>query len=224
MYRLDSWNEKQSHDFCGLSELNETLFNEYSRYSYIGGIRLLHADHTESDDYEIEWDENELKVAASVKFRFFDVVAMENNGVDPLFIADAYDGDVLAGMEAVLNSPLMNEFDERISEDKRFRDPTDVYIERLYVYPEYRNEGIASMIMENLRNILKVKFNVEPRFIFTVPCPQEPGENGCMENTNDDKMLKLMIKFIESNGFQKLGDSNYYGRNFLLDDIEEDDY
>ena len=219
MFTFKAFNERNCLDIHDLSEANFAWFNEYRKYSFMGDIIVEYIPHDEEDGEPIEGAE--AKRVAILQCRFFDNTAIINDGMTLARVADMYDEDVAVGAIKVEKSGLL---EVELDMDKEMRDLVDIYIEHLFVEPEFRGNGMATFILNNLRNLMKYHFNVETRCVFAVIQPQIPGEDGnchCWKNVDDPAMKEVMVKTLTNCEFEQLEASDYYVRNYGIDGVDD---
>ena len=79
-------------------------------------------------------------------------------------------------------------------------------MERLYINPKYRGNNLATLILNNLRQIVLHSTNLAIRGIVTYPKPDD-GQS--------DDMKDIMIKTIKNCKFNEIpGEKNYYFRDY----------
>ena len=89
------------------------------------------------------------------------------------------------------------------------------YLNRVYIYPEYRNNGIATYIFENLKDIFEYITGRIPQVVLIYPKPQEPEGYGW--NNIEDKnniMLNKIISKIQQFQFKLFQDMGFYIKIF----------
>lgn len=82
--------------------------------------------------------------------------------------------------------------------------------ETLFIYPKFRNMGIATYLIENIDVLLLFVFNIHLKCLSIYPQPQNPD---VWENIDEPEMLEYMKKFIVKNGFRNVT-GNYYVKRF----------
>lgn len=175
--------------------------------TFRAGIGVFEEVFEHEDDYE----PSELKLVAEVYGTFYDDTEIINDGVTRLYYADMIDGDNLDAMAALEKSGLMG-LDTGL--DMMFSDMHDVYLDRVFVTPEYRNKGVLSTICDNMYEIFKHHFNVHTRCVVVFPYPEEP-EDGWKSEEERDELYKVMTEALEKKGFERMTDSEFFGKNML---------
>lgn len=88
-----------------------------------------------------------------------------------------------------------------------------MYIDRIYIEEKYRGLGIASYVLNSIKQILIYAVNLYPNVLILLPKPQEKDKEGHLQNIRDknikDKNKKKLIKLYQNLGFEKLPDSDY---------------
>lgn len=141
----------------------------------------------------------------------FDEEANDDNDYAIGDIADDLSGDAGIAIFTMLQSDLYND----ILLGSVFTNTYSVYIDKVYVDPEYRNKGIGKYILDNLRSILQHTFNISTRCFTIVPRPQIPNEEDEWENDPDinGEKRKIMIKVIEQAGYKQIEDTEVWANN-----------
>jgi GNAT superfamily N-acetyltransferase len=156
------------------------------------------------------------KIATSVSGIFFDENKIINEYKNIVDIADIIDADVYDAIKTLYNSRI---YKQEIFDDKIFSSLFTCYIQRVYVYPEFRKRGIARYIFKNLDKIFLHCFNTEIHCLVIIPKPQQPNKKEKYEewvNTPDENgvMLNLMIKLLKIEGYKNIGKTNVYVKNY----------
>ncbi|MFZ5988222.1 MAG: GNAT family N-acetyltransferase [Bacillota bacterium] len=89
------------------------------------------------------------------------------------------------------------------------------YITELFIEKEYRGKGIGRKIFEQLPMFLRYNISEPVSCIYLMPGPLEKvdGQVKYIMNSNDEQMILLkqkLIKFYESVGFKRIGDTEFY--------------
>ncbi len=86
---------------------------------------------------------------------------------------------------------------------------------RVYIYPEFINNGIATYIFENMQEIFRYITGKEVNIILIYPKPQEPTFDGWrnIEDKNDI-MLNKMISKIQQFNFVPVKETGFYVKIF----------
>lgn len=88
-----------------------------------------------------------------------------------------------------------------------------MYIDRIYIKERFRGLGIASFVINSLNEILEYSLNLSPDVLIILPTPQEIGEDGTLQEIEDEKTNKKnkqkLYKLYEKLGFKKIKNSNY---------------
>jgi len=198
-----------SRHYTPIFDVNEPFvseIDEQDEYMFSGGFDL----YKENEDIE-NYDDAE-RIIATVRGIFFDEDKILDDDQDIVDLADMLDGDVYTAMYALSKSKLYN---QDPNEDKIFLPLFSCYVQRVYVYPEFRQSGIAQYIFTNMEQIFLHCFNTNIHSFVIYPKPQQPDPQGNWINSSDDKgvMLNCMVKVIKSFGFSPLGSSGYFAKN-----------
>lgn len=151
-------------------------------------------------------------IVATVNAIFFNIKRIYNDGIDIEDIADVidtpYTDDIVSAIESCLDNDLLSETD--IDDIKSI-----CYLNRVYIYPEYRNNGIATYIFENLKNIFDYITGNEPQIVLIYPKPQEPDGYGWHDIKDENNvMLNKMISKIQQFQFTPFKDTGFYIKFF----------
>ncbi len=134
---------------------------------------------------------------------FFRYNRIDEFNIDIVDLADAISADTYKTIITLGDNNLFEEVDIEYM-------PLVCYLSRLYVYPKYRNNGIATYIYENLQEIFEYVTSDSISIFITLPCPQEPNLNGKWENIRDDIMFEKMVKLLNKHKFKPIGKGFYY--------------
>lgn len=145
----------------------------------------------------------------------FDEDKILNEHQNIVNIADMFDGDSEGAMAALIKSKI---YKQELDEDLIFVPPYVCYLERVYVNPEHRVNGIGKYIFRNLYEIFLHCLNIHTRCFVIYPKPQRPDEHGNWGNYPDEdgSMKKLMINVIKKAGYKQIGKSGYYAINCMI--------
>jgi len=208
MIILDSWSSRH-YSIIDTSNvfLDEISYEPGGIYHFRGGISVY-----ESKDEEDQIDEKGEQIA-EVMVQFFDEETIYNDNVNMVFVADEVDADVVNAI-ATLTMPKHRSFFEVTDFDKRLLPLYTCYLERFYIYPQFRNKGYAKYLFKNFEEILTYLFNTYIHGFVVCPKPQEPTEKGFNNILDvDGKILERMIKILKKNGYKRLGKSEFYALN-----------
>ena len=129
-------------------------------------------------------------------------------------IADDVGWDTFACVEKLLDENSFD-FDSKIA---TFLDNV-FYIDRLEIYPEFQNQGIASFLLANLHKILIYKEHIPSISTFVVlPYPFLLDKEKAPKEKIKQEQNKL-IKFYKKFGFKKFKNSSYYYFNTEYKDV-----
>ena len=148
-------------------------------------------------------DDDEEKIVATVEGCFFKYNFIKDYGIDIIDLADSISGDTCQAITTLENNSLFTK------EDIEYRSLI-CYLRRLYVYPKYRNNSVATYIYNNLREIFEYITSDQISIIITLPCPQNPISGGRWGNTGDEIMLEKMVKLLNKQKYKFLEDGVYY--------------
>ncbi len=173
------------------------------KYYINSGFNLYAVD----DEYSITEE-----IVATVNAIFFNIKDIYNEGVNIVDVADIidtpYTDDIVCAIESCLDNNLLSGTELNSIE-------SICYLNRVYIYPEYRNNGIATYIFENLKDIFEYITGRESQIVLIYPKPQEPEGYG-WHNIEDKNniMLNKMISKIEQFQFKPFQDTGFYIKTF----------
>lgn len=128
-------------------------------------------------------------------------------------IADIYTGDACNAISALVKSPI---YKQELDDDLVILPPYTCYIETLYVYPKYRENGVGKYLFNNLYNILLYSLNINTRCFVICPTPQEPIDHSWKNSLDSDgSMMKLMINVLKKCGYKRIGKTEFYAINCM---------
>lgn len=153
--------------------------------------------------YSTNEDCEEKDLAATVEGVFFKYNRIDEFNIDIIDFADTISDDTYKAIITLRDNTLFAEVDMEYM-------PLICYLSRLYVYPEYRNNGIATYIYENLQEIFEYVTGDSTSLFITLPCPQEPSQDGRWKNIGDDIMFEKMVGLLNKHEFKPVGEGFYY--------------
>lgn len=163
--------------------------------------------YTVNDDYSVT-----NNIVATVNAIFFNIKSIYDDGINIEDVADVidtpYTDDIVSAIKSFLDNDLLSETDD---DDIK----SICYLNRVYIYPEYRNNGIATYIFENLKDIFDYITGNESQIVLIYPKPQEPDGYG-WHNIKDENniMLNKMISKIQQFQFIPFNDNGFYIKVF----------
>ena len=168
---------------------------------------LLNDKEIDYDDYEllgiyttnIELIEKKTnKTIGYLIGKYIDLDYIYNNEISVLDVFEL-DGDIFGIYETLFEDGILKEEYEAIFGNI-------FYIHRIYINKEYRNNGYAKMLLNNLNNIITniLKYNVG--IIVVYPSAFEDNDQFIKDRNINNKLISL----YESCGFNKIDDSNYF--------------
>ena len=134
---IDSYTSRSNTLIFDLDVAFSEQIIENDEYSFQGSLDLILKE---------EKFEPGIKVA-TVTGIFFDENKILNEGQDAIDIADMFTSDTFEAIDVLMGSEL---FQREINENKSMTPLFNCYIERVYIYPEYRNSGMGNYIFNNL--------------------------------------------------------------------------
>jgi GNAT superfamily N-acetyltransferase len=194
-----------SHHYVPINNFDEVFtesIGEQEVFSFIAGFTL---QEEETND-----------VLATVRGIFFNEDKILNANEDIADLADMLDADVHGAMSALSRSKIHN---QELNDEKAMLPLFSCYIQRIYVYPQYRGLGIAKYIFMNLEEIFLHCFNAPIHSLVIYPKPQQPDEKNCWYDSPDENgvMLKRMVSLLKKDGYKKIGATGYYAKNCAID-------
>ena len=154
----------------------------------------------------------EIKVAEFTG-TFVDDVRCLNDGVDPFYAADSIDQDVATAFENLFYRSRRYKF---VSDDDSCVPLVSCYLDRFYVLPEYRGQGIGSYLLKNLDDIIEININRRVWAIVTYPSAFHASDETYTEEERM-KMLRTMKRCFKKAGYKELADTNYFIKNCSFD-------
>ena len=110
--------------------------------------------------------------------------------------------------------------------NEEFVDGSDciAYISKLFIYEEYRKNGIGSYILNELKSILEYYSRDVITKIILLPEPLVlDNENEIApvsdEDTNKKELKQNLIEFYKKNGFDEINDSGYMIKDVCFEEI-----
>lgn len=196
---LKSWSSKNEVCVVDRNSSFEEALDIDEKYAFQGGFSFQNAETNE--------------ILAEFKGIFFDEDGMYDNDFSAIDVADMFDSDTESAMSFLVESQMYN---QELNEDKVIMSLHSGYIERFYVYPKYRNRGLANYILNNLEEILLFCFNIKVHSLVTYPKPQCPDLKGeWVDYPDEDGAIKrLMIKIFNKHGFSEIDKTGFYAKNY----------
>ena len=155
-----------------------------------------------------EFVETEDRVA-TIKAVFLRYNNIINDGVDFVDAVDTintpYTEDIVRAVTTLISQRLLPKRQNSIS--------LICYLSRVYVYPNFRNKGIASYIFENLQEIFEYIIGEKTNLVIVYPQPQEPT-NGKWYNVEDKAMQEKMVSKLTQNYYKPIGDTGFYFKTY----------
>lgn len=173
------------------------------KYYINAGFNLYAVD----DEYYVT-----KKIVATVNAIFFDIKNINNDNIDIEDVADVIDttftDDIVSAIEIFLNDDLLPKANFNKTESV-------CYLNRIYIYPEFRNSGIATYIFENIQEIFEYITGEKLNIVLAYLKPQEPMK-GHWRNIDDkgNVMLNKMISKIEQFEFEPIEKTGFYIKYF----------
>lgn len=198
--------------------IKEQYYDEDS-YVFTGGFDLCFGSDSNDPDDMDDIEDNGIHTncekgekIATVLCTFFDEDRILNEGQDIVYVSDMIDSDTCGAISTLVKSKLHK---QEIDENKIFLSLFTCYIDRFYIYPKFRQRGIARYILENMEDILLYLFNTHIHSYVTCLKPQQPNKEGNWVDSHDENgdMLKRMIRVFKAAGYKRLGKSEFFACN-----------
>lgn len=113
-------------------------------------------------------------------------------------VADAFIADAGVAFSALEQS---KDYMEPELENEAVINPGCIYIDRLFVSPKYRGQGISKALLNNLPEIFLHKYSFNLRYACIIIRPD------AQDDIPDEEMVRIMKKTIVQNGFTDISDS-----------------
>ncbi len=179
---------------------------------------------TESFDYEttintcyfkagfnlflIDEDCDEEDIVATVEGYFFNYNYIEAYDINIIDSADTISSDAYNAIVTLKNNNFL------LAEVDIGCRPLICYLSRFYIYPNYRNNGIATYIHENLQEIFEYVTSDLTSIFIILPCPQEPTSDERWQNVKDDIMFEKMVSLLNKHEFKPIGKEGFYYKSY----------
>ena len=194
----------------GIAGPRQDIANYEERYTTYVGFNLY-------DDGDADDDRDCIKgdIVATVGMLLFNESLILNERADIPELAGRHDIIASDAMSALLKSKI---YKYPPCDEKESYPLFSSYLERVYVYPDLRGQGVAPYIFDNLEQIVLHCFNVNLGGVVTIPWPQQPDTNGNWIDSPDDDgtMLKKMTRTIKKAGYRRLGKSDFFAINYSV--------
>lgn len=199
------------------------LLNKYFFYGTEEGFEHDIPEDAEYPMREIRiyiYDRNNGKPVAFIKLYLMESYYVVYGGSDVLSVADSFNDDTCSGFEILMNNRIVQDkYEEYMDSIRDERHCSSGILQNLYVYPEYRQNGIGKFLLENLNDIMVRFFDMDLLVLSTYLNPFHNDEINAgyakhpeRELTDsEEKMLEGMRKFVKKLGFKKVrGKKDYY--------------
>ena len=195
-YKKDSFFIDTNKSFIESFRYDETYNNIFC---FNAGFNLVLMDEYDEDNGCY----NKKEMVATVEAQFFKTDYIYGYDMDIKEFADIISSDTYKAILTLSDNNLLDE-------DEIWEMPLVCYLSRLYIYPQYRNKGIATYILNNLQEIFEYITSEASRIFITLPCPQEQDKEKRWNNTCNKEMLGNMIKILEKHDFKSIGEYGCY--------------
>lgn len=203
------------------------LLNKYFFYGTEEGFEPDIPEDVECPMREIRIyidDSNNGKPVAFIKLYLMESYYVVYYGDDAFSIADSFDDDTCSGFEVLVNNRLVeNKYEEYMSSIRDIRHCSSGILQNLYIYPDYRKNGIGRFLLENINDIMVRFFDMDLLVLSTYLNPFHDDEINAgyakhpeRELTDSEKkMLEGMRKFVKKLGFKKVRNKKDYYLYFV---------
>jgi len=196
---------QQAPSYCYLYDGKPSFFDERDEISKTIIFNL----YTQEDDNPI----------AMMELVLFEVSRVGKYDWNIAFDMDSMTAEFGAIGFSLYDYFLKNDSNRQLVDLKEFKNVSkfvDVHMRTLFVYPEYRNCGIGTYLLENISRLLYAYNRMIARMITTIPEPIDYTDENC-PYTHNEKMKEIMIDHIVHHGFFPTDESQTVF-------IKEDDY
>ena len=203
-FKISATNSRHEIDDYELDSFYDENLLGVDRYSFIGGL-YLHI----TDDY----GEN-IKKIGSLQTTFLDEELISNETTGSLArIADSIDEETSRAFGHLEKS---NIFHRPCQGGIQLLPFHSCYIATFYIDSEYRSKGLGSHLLNNLSRIYLHMFNIYVNCVIVYPKPSRP-KTGWGHKDEELERRKQMCEFFEKNGFEEIGGSGFYVRNYKIE-------
>ena len=203
-----------------------------SKYFFYGTEDGFEHDLPEDVKYPIQEvriyveDRNNKKPTAFIKLYLMESWFVVRGGAEAFSIADSFNDDTCAGFEVLMNNRLVQDkYEEYMDSIRDIRHCSSGILQNLYVYPDYRQNGIGKFLLENLNDIMVRFFDMDLLVLSTYLNSFQNDEINagyakhleCELTDSEKKMLEGMRKFVRKVGFKKIKNKKDYYLYFVRD-------
>lgn len=172
----------------------------FQAYFKVFASRKEMANNEEVDNLVCEDKVQVAEIVAS----FIDERNCLNDDVSAFEIADGDNADFGIAIDAMQRTRAY----KNLSVNKEWLPLFTVYMDTFYVYPEYRNRGVGTYLIENIGEILRIFTNQDIHAVGVILKPQcLNGE--IMTEEEEAAMLCKMKKLFKKAGYKKISDEVY---------------
>ena len=161
--------------------------------------RNIHKYHIyfEYISYDEKDNESKITVGDAICTYLNGYDCLTNKVIDLLVLADSHEQDLYTAV-----SPVTDE--EEFLKAEYFGSDI-LYIDKFYIKPEYRGNGIGQLLFPLMINILSKNTGV----VTIIPAPSEDDGHKRIDENDEryEPILKQMISFIEQFNFKKISDT-----------------
>ena len=171
---------------------------------------------------EDEWTHKEIAYVRIVLYNLREI--KRNKDIDMEIAVDSYSQDCFEAMMALMKSKI---YKSPLKEGLAGTPLFDGYLDKLYVFPEYRRRGIGGYLLENLSAISEYMFNMPLHGVSACCVPQTPGEileyPSLWHDVHDRDEYQYNSQFLQKHHYESIewDGGEYFGFNYaapLIDD------
>ncbi len=160
-------------------------------------------------------DNNSKKELGTVEITYMDVSMAIQNGYSTYDLFDLIDSEKQA-----VCSYLFDKYDTPNNNYVGYNMDV-VYIDKIFIKKEYRNQGIGSEIVSKLPELIRNMFKLKPGCLVLLANPFEMKKDDLVATKDTNKIEKL-ISFYENQGFKRIEGTQYLVRKINNPEYDED--
>jgi GNAT superfamily N-acetyltransferase len=153
----------------------------------------------ESDSNSLVVPEDSTQTAGKFRCILLCISDASNTGKNPRTLADKYDGDLIEAVE-----PLVDKTGWLKDKYTSVNMGTDIlYIDELFIYPEFRGKGIGAAVLPLIINRLARSAGI----VSMIVSPTDLTSKERIEESDEryKKVFVRMVKFLKGQGFETVG-------------------
>lgn len=168
------------------------------------------ADFIHFDIYEFEESDDELytdkKPIGFISGVFFDIDLAQESNIHIFDLFDSHNDEYEAVYEALIGK------DGEFNDDMVGLSRNILYLDRLYISPEFRRKGIGYFVISNIEELIRYCYHFEYGCLIIKPYPLEMIEGELSPVKNEklfNTLLKKLIKLYKQLGFKLAPDNKH---------------